>query len=105
MGRGSTIVSQDFVIRMEPEYGPVPPYDVEKQYRLLKILENTSVPVPRVYWLEKDNSPQLYISSELNNDTLNIKILNMGDVAKDIIISYSSWGYELGDKTDPIPYL
>lgn len=58
-----------------------------------------------VYWLEKDNSPQLYISSELNNDTLNIKILNMGDVAKDIIISYSSWGYELGDKTDPIPYL
>ena len=51
---GQTIISQDFVIRMEPEYGPVPPYDVEKQYRLLKILENTLVPVPRVYWLEKD---------------------------------------------------
>lgn len=51
---GGEGVSRDFVLRMEPKAGPVPPYDVEPQYRALKALEDTPVPAPRVYWLEKD---------------------------------------------------
>ena len=54
---GGEGVSRDFVLRMEPKAGPVPPYDVEPQYRALKALEDTPVPAPRVYWLEKVKSP------------------------------------------------
>ena len=52
---GST-VSESLVIRMEPEYGPVPPYDVRPQYEALKCVHGTGIPVPKVHWLEMDSS-------------------------------------------------
>jgi len=42
------------VLRKEPEKGLVEPYDVQPQYWVLKLLSDTQVPVPKVYWLETD---------------------------------------------------
>ncbi|OGW15155.1 MAG: hypothetical protein A3G93_06165 [Nitrospinae bacterium RIFCSPLOWO2_12_FULL_45_22] len=47
-------VSKDFVLRMEPQAGVVEPYDIRPQYWALKLLGKTTVPVPKVYWLEMD---------------------------------------------------
>lgn len=48
-------ISKKLVIRSEPiEEGLVPPYDVEPQYWVQKALADTPVPVPNVFWLEKD---------------------------------------------------
>lgn len=50
-----------FVARVEPDPGdcPVfPVYDLEAQFELLRIVgERTTVPVPRVRWLERDPGP------------------------------------------------
>lgn len=51
---GEQHICRDFVVRMEPKAGPVPPYDVSRQYRVLKCLEKTPIPAPKVYWLEMD---------------------------------------------------
>ena len=53
--RGDT-ASESLVIRMEPEYGPVPPYDVRPQYEVLKSVHGSGVPVPKVHWLEMDSN-------------------------------------------------
>jgi aminoglycoside phosphotransferase (APT) family kinase protein len=43
------------VLRMEPTgFTVFPTYDVGLQYRVMKILGTTSVPVPRMRWLEED---------------------------------------------------
>ncbi|MDX9789108.1 MAG: phosphotransferase family protein [Desulfobacterales bacterium] len=48
-------ISKDFVIRAEPKGGGlVEPYDVRIQYWILKSLQGTPIPVPKVYWLETD---------------------------------------------------
>lgn len=47
---------QGLVARLQPLHGPVPPYDVGPQFRILKALHGTDVPVPRPYWLERDDS-------------------------------------------------
>ena len=51
-GRGS----EGLVVRMEPETGLVPPYDVRPQYEVLKRVHGSGIPVPEVYWLETDGS-------------------------------------------------
>lgn len=43
-----------WVLRMEPEHGPVPPYDVSRQFLALSALQGSTVPVPPVHWLEPD---------------------------------------------------
>ena len=45
---------QGFVVRIEPSgYAIFPEYDLERQFTVMKILgENSTVPVPRVYWFE-----------------------------------------------------
>ena len=48
-------VSESLVIRMEPEFGCVPPYDIRPQYEALKRVHGTGVPVPKVHWLEMDS--------------------------------------------------
>ncbi len=40
------------VVRREPRGGVLEPYDASKEYRVLKALEATAVPVPRALWLE-----------------------------------------------------
>jgi len=45
---------QGYAVRLQPLWGPVPPYDVEPQFRILQSLYGTAVPVPRVFWMEKD---------------------------------------------------
>lgn len=52
--RGGEGVSREFAMRMEPQAGVVPPYDIRPQYWTLKALENTPVPAPRVHRLELD---------------------------------------------------
>lgn len=41
------------VVRREPRGGVLEPYDASKEYRILKALEETDVPVPRALWLEE----------------------------------------------------
>jgi aminoglycoside phosphotransferase (APT) family kinase protein len=45
---------QEFVLRMEPEVGVWEPYDIVPQYQVLKGLQSTPIPVPKVHWLELD---------------------------------------------------
>jgi aminoglycoside phosphotransferase (APT) family kinase protein len=48
---------EGLVARLEPtEYVVFPSYDIEQQCRVLRLLENTDVPVPRVRWFEPENS-------------------------------------------------
>jgi len=48
-------VSESLVIRMQPELGCIPPYDIRPQYEVLKRVHGTGIPVPKVYWLETDS--------------------------------------------------
>ena len=52
-------VRRGMVIRLKPlsEFGVFPQYDVALQYRVMKALANTKVPVPRMLWLEEDCGP------------------------------------------------
>jgi aminoglycoside phosphotransferase (APT) family kinase protein len=46
---------EDLVARLEPTgFCVFPSYDVALQYRVMKILGDTDVPVPRMRWLEED---------------------------------------------------
>jgi aminoglycoside phosphotransferase (APT) family kinase protein len=48
---------EGLVARLEPtEYIVFPSYDIEQQCRVLRLLESTDVPVPRVRWYEPDVS-------------------------------------------------
>ena len=47
-------VSENLVIRVEPEFGCIPPYDIRPQYEVLKRIHGTGIPVPKVHWLETD---------------------------------------------------
>ena len=48
-------ISETLIIRMEPEFGVLPPYDVRPQYEVLKRMHGTVIPVPKVPWLEMDS--------------------------------------------------
>jgi len=48
-------LSETLVIQIEPEYGLVPPYDVRRQYELMRRVHGTEVPVPKACWLETDS--------------------------------------------------
>lgn len=48
-------VTESLVIRMEPERGILPPYDVRPQYEVLSKVQGTGIPVPKVPWLEMDS--------------------------------------------------
>jgi len=41
------------VVRREPRGGVLEPYDATKEYRILKALAGTTVPVPRALWLDE----------------------------------------------------
>lgn len=41
------------VVRREPRGGVLEPYDASKEFRILKALEQTDVPVPAALWLEE----------------------------------------------------
>jgi aminoglycoside phosphotransferase (APT) family kinase protein len=46
------------VARLKPTgFTVFPTYDMARQYRILRILAGTDVPVPRVRWLEEDAAP------------------------------------------------
>lgn len=48
---------EELVARLEPtEYVVFPTYDIALQCRVLQLLEDTEVPVPRVRWFEPDRS-------------------------------------------------
>ena len=46
------------VVRIQPTgYQVFPEYDLSLQYRVMKILgEQSSIPVPRMFWMEEDES-------------------------------------------------
>ncbi|MBM3133492.1 MAG: phosphotransferase family protein, partial [Chloroflexi bacterium] len=50
--------SRSFVARLKAVSGPqvFPEYDLAKQYRIVELLQNTDVPVPRLYGYEADES-------------------------------------------------
>ncbi len=62
--------SQDLFFRGAGKSDPVyPDFKLEKQFRVMKCLEGTNVPVPEVYWMEKDEDLfgfQFYIMEKLN---------------------------------------
>jgi len=45
-----------WVMRVEPEYGVIPPYDIAREYRLLADVGAAGLPVPSVLHLEEDAS-------------------------------------------------
>jgi aminoglycoside phosphotransferase (APT) family kinase protein len=45
-----------WVIRVEPEFGVIPPYDIAREYRLLGEVGRSGLPVPGVLHLEEDAS-------------------------------------------------
>lgn len=47
-------VEREFILRVAPPEGMLPGLDVAAQFHILKALENTPVPVPRVYWLASE---------------------------------------------------
>src|SRR6476620_4343808 len=52
-GRGGRQTSQDVVIRLRPKPPALlEPYDLPRQFTILRALENTAVRVPRALWLE-----------------------------------------------------
>jgi aminoglycoside phosphotransferase (APT) family kinase protein/putative sterol carrier protein len=54
---GSQSKSEKVVLRCPPSGFPVfPEYDLSKQFRIMHALSKTNVPVPKVYWLEEDES-------------------------------------------------
>jgi len=55
-GESAKPVSQTLVIRMMPEIGPVPPYDIRPQCEALMAVYGKGVPVPKVHWMELDRN-------------------------------------------------
>lgn len=51
---GST--GNSYVVRRDIVHGIMEPYDIPKEFRLLRALNNTNVRAPKVYWLEEDPS-------------------------------------------------
>lgn len=47
--------SETLILRMEPEEGPTPPYDIRPQYFLMKKAHGTDVLVPKARWLETNS--------------------------------------------------
>jgi len=45
-----------WVMRVEPEHGVIPPYDIAREYRLLADVGKAGLPVPEVLYLEQDAS-------------------------------------------------
>jgi aminoglycoside phosphotransferase (APT) family kinase protein len=45
-----------FVMRIEPEFGVIPPYDIAREYRLLREMGDAGLRVPRMLHLEEDRS-------------------------------------------------
>lgn len=54
VGAAGTATAQRFVVRRDIVHGITEPYDIPKEYRLLKALEATDVAAPRVLWLQSD---------------------------------------------------
>ncbi len=44
------------VMRVEPEHGVIPPYDIAREYRLLREVHEAGLPTPGVVHLEEDQS-------------------------------------------------
>lgn len=53
-GDGST--GDTYVIRRDIVHGIMEPYDIPKEFRLCRALNETNVRAPKVYWLEEDPS-------------------------------------------------
>jgi len=51
---GGTTTTVPLVLRPQRRDGILAPYDVERQYRVMRALKRTAVPVPTVAWLERD---------------------------------------------------
>jgi len=61
------------VLRPERHDGILAPYDVSRQYRVMRSLANTDVPVPAVLWLEQDPAvlgTPFYLMERVNGETL-----------------------------------
>ncbi len=52
-------MARELVVRLAPtsDFCVFPEYDVELQYRMMKTLADTAVPVPRMLWLEPGSDP------------------------------------------------
>jgi aminoglycoside phosphotransferase (APT) family kinase protein len=46
----------ELIIRWDPEFGLVEPYDMARQFRVMHALQGSAVPLPKTYWLEEDLS-------------------------------------------------
>lgn len=55
-GEDRTAQERGLILRIGPPYGLFAPYSALPQFAALKILENSAVPVPKVYWWSDDAS-------------------------------------------------
>ena len=64
--------SEGMVLRRPPELPLFPDYDLRRQFLVMKRLQGSTVPVPRVYWLERDESvigDSFYVMGEVKGVT------------------------------------
>ena len=55
---GRKSFSEGMVLRTPPKAYPVfPEYALTKQFKVMKTLGETNVPVPKMFWLEEDSQP------------------------------------------------
>lgn len=70
---GGSTLSREYILRMPPEKGIMYPYSPSREYRLLKALKTSPVPVPGVLLLEEDESilgKPFLIMEKVRGDTL-----------------------------------
>jgi aminoglycoside phosphotransferase (APT) family kinase protein len=71
-------VSKEFVIRTSPPPpGLLEPYDLVKQYRIMKGLAGSEVPVPAAFWLEEDETVlgrQFFVMEKVEGDVIQFYI-------------------------------
>ena len=61
------------ILRPERSHGILAPYDVERQYRVMRALQGTDIPVPAAFWFEREISVlgmKFYFMSRLEGETL-----------------------------------
>jgi len=67
---GKKSQSEGMVLRLPPKSYPVfPEYDLKKQFTIMQILGKTSIPVPKMYWIEEDSKvlgAPFYVMGKLN---------------------------------------
>jgi aminoglycoside phosphotransferase (APT) family kinase protein len=70
---GETVTDVPLVLRPQRPDGILAPYDVARQFAIMRALKDTAVPVPTVAWWEPDDAPlgvPFFVMERVRGDTL-----------------------------------